>query len=106
MRLVVAEPSIVPTLDTVTFHCDECGADTKREIEAALALAWLPIAHDVELIEALEAQCGIAMTSQLTVERQRRIGATGGGDARAIVFIGVSVMPFNTSTELTLVLVR
>jgi hypothetical protein len=33
MRLMTAEPSIVPELDTLTFHCDGCGTETKREIK-------------------------------------------------------------------------
>jgi len=33
MRLTTAEPSIVPGLQSATFRCDECGADTKREIK-------------------------------------------------------------------------
>ncbi len=33
MHLTAAQPSIVPGLQSATFHCDECGADTKREIK-------------------------------------------------------------------------
>ena len=33
MRLTTAEPSVVAGLQSATFHCDECGADTKREIK-------------------------------------------------------------------------
>jgi hypothetical protein len=32
MRLIAKEPSRLQGRETATFHCDECGADTKREI--------------------------------------------------------------------------
>jgi len=33
MRFTTAEPSVVPGLDSMTFHCDHCQTDTKREIK-------------------------------------------------------------------------
>jgi hypothetical protein len=32
MRLIATEPSRLHGLETAIFHCDQCGADTKREI--------------------------------------------------------------------------
>jgi hypothetical protein len=33
MRLTTVEPSVVPSLQSVTFHCDSCSSETKREIK-------------------------------------------------------------------------
>ena len=32
MRLIATEPARLQGLETATFHCDQCRADTKREI--------------------------------------------------------------------------
>ena len=32
MRFVALEPAALPRLETATYHCDYCGAETKRAI--------------------------------------------------------------------------
>jgi hypothetical protein len=46
-------------------------AETRAALEAALPMAWLPIAIDVEVIEAIAARLGYARTAQLVEARQR-----------------------------------